>query len=181
MLLRIPHRFKVTIWESSIEPLPHHPTKNIRCAPTLWLSIFHFCTLCLSLPVCSILLLLSGKLLKSPVDTASSTTSASWRWGFTALFWPGEDNTYHHGRRGDIPRAQMHVPKRQACLPFAWSEKRCVYLPSDFPRGSDKFEHFISSYTNSTSDIPTVLKKRVAYNLMLKETGVHFKAGSTVI
>lgn len=48
VLLRISHRLKVTVWESSIDPLPHHPTKNTRCAPTLWLSIFHFCTLRLS-------------------------------------------------------------------------------------------------------------------------------------
>lgn len=48
VLSRIPRRLKVTVWESSIDPLPHHPTKNTRCAPTLWLSIFHFCTLRLS-------------------------------------------------------------------------------------------------------------------------------------
>lgn len=33
---------------SSADPLPHHRSKNSLRAPTLWLSIFHFCTLRLS-------------------------------------------------------------------------------------------------------------------------------------
>lgn len=42
MLLRIK---KSHCMRKQQHPLPHRPTKNTRCAPTLWLSIFHFCAL----------------------------------------------------------------------------------------------------------------------------------------
>lgn len=81
--------WKVTVWDSSIDPLPHQPTKNTGCAPSLWLSIFHLCTLS-ACPSCLLCLIITiRETSKSPVDTASSTASASWRRGFTALFWPG--------------------------------------------------------------------------------------------
>lgn len=142
-------------------PITSSPNQKHSVRPhplTQHLSLLHTASL---LPVCSILLLLSGKLLKSPVDTASSTTSASWRRGFTALFWPGEDNTDRVWRRGDIPRVWMYRNIRPA-----WAEVRFVYLRSDFPSGFD----IILSYTilpltlNSLSEIPTVLKKRDAHD-----------------
>lgn len=36
---------KKLLYRRSTNPLPHHPTKNTRRTPALWLSIFHFCTL----------------------------------------------------------------------------------------------------------------------------------------
>lgn len=114
---------------------------SVRPHPlTQHLSLLHTASL---FPVCSILLLLSGKLLKS-LDTASSTTSASWRRGFTALFWPGEDNTYRHWRRGDIPRIWMRIPKCQACL----SRGRFVYLLSNFILTQSSLTHWAAYLRN---------------------------------
>lgn len=147
VLLRIPHRLEVTVWDSSIDPLPHRPTENTGCAPSLWLSIFHFCTLPLSILVCSILLLLAGKLLDSPVDTASSITSASRRRGFTAVFWPGVDHTSSvggGGGAGGIPH------KTQSAYRNARSELRFALFISSLllisTEASTKYHIFISHY-----------------------------------
>lgn len=105
--------WKVTVWDSSIDPLPHQPTKNTGCAPSLWLSIFHLCTLS-ACPSCLLCLIITiRETLKSPVDTASSTASAWWRRGFTALFWPGVEVRLPPLRvGGDIPRLRAPIPKQ---------------------------------------------------------------------
>lgn len=113
---------------------PHPLTKHLSLLRTALL-----------FPVCSILLLLSGKLLKSHVDTAGSTASAIWRRGFTALFWPGKDDTHQVWRRGDIPRVETLSSRRQTCLWLA-REEVCLYAVQ-FSRRFDEVSNIISSYT----------------------------------
>lgn len=134
---------------------PHPLTKH--------LSLLHTSSL---FPVCSILLLLSGKLLKPPVDTASSTTPALEEGGYPT-----------------VPDARIETTgPPSTCL--GWGEfLSFVYLVSNFPTTFDKVSNFISSYTalpftrtaSYQSEIPTVLKKRDAHGLKLKENGVHLR------
>lgn len=131
--------WKVTVWDSSIDPLPHQPTKNTGCAPSLWLSIFHLCTLS-ACPSCLLCLIITiRETSKSPVDTASSTASASWRRGFTALFWPGWRYAYAPTGGGGYPTAEG------ACTETAGparAEVRFVYQLSDFSQRVNKVFFF---------------------------------------
>lgn len=131
MLFQIPRRIKSLYMRKHYQSvcLVITQLKTFSAPPPFDSASFTFAHFVSLFPVCSILLLLSGKLLKSPVDTASSTTSASWRRGFTALFLPGEDNNYHHWRRGDIPRGPGEIRTETPGLPSTrLSEVSLVYL-----------------------------------------------------
>lgn len=137
--------------------------QSVRPHPlTQHLSLLHTASL---FPVCSILLLLSGKLLKSPVDTASSTTSASWRRGFTALFWPGRRTPTTSGG-GGISHGPRRVYRKMSGLPstrLSWG-KVCLSAIWFPPQALIKFQilsHLTeaSLYTNSWSEHPQFWRK----------------------
>lgn len=147
------------------QPVTSSPCQKHSLRPhplTQHLSLLHTASL---FPVCSILLLLSGKLLKSLVDTASSTTTSIMTAGFHSTFLTGGGLLPPPPEAGgDTPRVWMRVPKtsgppdpRQVCLSLIGFYLHTVLpcAPSGLP------------------EKPTVLEKRDARDLQLKETVVH--------
>lgn len=182
MLLKIPQKVKSRCMREQYQSVTSSPNSKHSVRPhplTQHLSLLRTASL---FPVCSILLLLSGKLLKSPIDTASSIMTP----GFHSTFLTGGGQLLPPLEEGGYPTGPRRTnSKHRAWLPLAWAEVRFVYLPSDFPTWFDKVSNFISSYTvlpftrtaSYQSEIPTILKKRDAHDLKLKETGVHLRAG----
>lgn len=121
MLSKIPHRFKVTVWESSLDLLPHHWAKKPQCTPTLWLCIFHFCTLRLSFLFVLSYYYYQGNFWSHPL-TQQVPLSHIMMTGFNSTFLCGgvqylpplEEGGYPKGP--DVPKHQAWVSRGKGCL-----------------------------------------------------------------
>lgn len=177
VLLKIPQRVKSHCMRKQYQSVTSS-TKNTLRAPTLWLSIFHFCALHRSFLFARSYYYYQGNFSSHPL---------TWRVPLPQHDAGVSQHFSDRGRTTPTTTGGGGISHRPICtyrnIRPAFHLK-FVYLLSDFPGGFDKVSNFISSYTvlpftwtaSCQCEIPTILKKRDTHDL--KETGVHMEAVS---
>lgn len=159
--------WEVTRWDSGIGPLPHQPISGWRLAapPPFDSASFNSAHRASVLPVCSLLLLLSGKLSAQLVDTpaaAATRQPVGVSHHFSDWGWSGRAGRRGRGDPTSDSVYQLSCFSQSAAL-------RGLFLSRSAPFSF----FFFPSTANGFGETPTAEKRRGRPPLGARENGLH--------